>query len=366
MENGLITWVLPGETLEADEVFDASGLFVSPGFIDLHTHGGDGCDYMDGTVEAFVKASAFHMRHGTTALLPTLTTASDEELFRAMDCFRAAKEAGKNGPAMPGLHLEGPYFAAAQAGAQDPRYLQAPEKAHYEKILARSSDIARVSAAVELPGAFALGDALKERGILAAIGHSDAAYADVLESLQHGYTHVTHFYSGMSMLRRNGPYRELGVVESAYLLDELSVEIIADGCHLPPELLRLIVKLKGVERISLITDSMRGAGLPDGTSVKIGSLTNGVDAVIENGVAVLPDRTSFAGSVCTADRCVRTMVRQAGVPLTDAVRMMTANPAAVISAKSKGRLAAGMDADICVFDQNINVCAVFVGGVRRV
>ena len=155
----------------------------------------------------------------------------------------------------------------------------------------------------------------------------------------------------------------LGVVESAYLLDELTVEIIADGKHLPPELLRLIVKNKPMDSICLITDSMRGAGLADGQHAILGSLKNGQDAVIEDGVAMMPDRKAFAGSVCTADRCVRTMVKLAGLPLAEAVRMMTLNPARVMKLEnSKGVLAPGMDADICIFDEDIRIKKVFVGG----
>lgn len=197
---------------------------------------------------------------------------------------------------------------------------------------------------------------------MGSIGHSDAFYPDVLSAFEHGYTHITHLYSGMSSLRRVGPYRHLGVVESAYLIDEITVEIIADGKHLPPELLKLILRFKPHDKICLVTDSMRGAGLSDGEIVKLGSLDKGQDVILEDGVAMLMDRTAFAGSVCTADRCIRTMHKLAQIPIADAVRMMTINPAKVISAKTKGILAQGMDADICIFDDDINIKSVFVSG----
>ena len=231
---------------------------------------------------------------------------------------------------------------------------------------AGGADIMRISVAVELEGALELGEELKKRGIIAAIGHSDATYAEVAKAVKAGYSFVTHLYSGMSALHRVGPYRVLGVVESAYLFDELGVEIISDGKHLPPELLRLIVKNKGIDNICLITDSMRGAGMPEGSRPKLGSLTNGQETLIRDGVAMMPDLKAFAGSVCTTDRCVRTMYKLAGVSLPDAVRMMTANPARVLGIDgSKGTIAKGMDADLVVFDEDINISSVYVGGEPR-
>ena len=368
VEDGVITGT--GTALfkgMADVLFDADGKYVSPGFVDIHTHGAAGSDFMDGTAEAFINSALAHLKHGTTTIVPTTLTCSNEELEHVFDCYHGAKKllAGK-GPTMPGMHLEGPFFSRSQAGAQDPQYLQLPTPENVSRILRHAEDILRISAAVELPGAMALGDSLKEAGILAAIGHSDAEFEQVMEAVHHGYTHITHLYSGMSLLHRIGPYRHLGVVEAGYLLDELSVEIIADGKHLPPELLRLIVKCKPVDQICLITDSMRGACLPDGSVVKLGSLEKGQDVILEDSVAMLLDRTAFAGSVCTTDRCVRSMYRLAGVPLIDAVKMMTGNPARVMGLSKKGVLAKGMDADICVFDDNITVSDVFVMGKKLV
>lgn len=366
IENGTITAVFTGTPpLEAEEIIDVKGAYVSPGFIDIHTHGGGGHDFMDGTPEAIIEAAKSHLRHGTTALCPTTLTSTDEDLFLTFSCYEKALEQMKDGPELLGLHLEGPYFSPSQAGAQDPRFLKNPAPYHYMDILRRNSHIVRVSAAPELPGALELGRYLRSQGILAAIGHSDALYEDVAAALECGYTHVTHLYSGMSSLRRIQAYRHLGVVESAYLLDGLTVEIIADGCHLPPELLKLILKCKSLNNICLITDSMRGAGMPEGSHVLLGSLKNGQDTIIDNGVAVLPDRSAFAGSVCTADRCIRTMYHLAETSLTDAVRMMTYNPARIMKAEHRiGSLAAGMDADLCIFDDDIRIKEVFVKGKR--
>ena len=346
----------------ADERIDAEGAYLTPGLIDMHLHGGDGADFMDATEAAFERAARLHLRHGTTSLLPTSMSGSMEELLELIACYRRVAGRTEGLPHFLGLHLEGPFLAAAQAGAQDPEYLYPPKPEYYRPLLeAGKGVIRRVSAAVELPGALEMGDELTRRGIMAAIAHSDAEYAQVLAGLAHGYTHVTHFYSGMSGLRRVGAYRRLGIIESAYLEDALTVEIIADGKHLPPELLRLIVKGIGVGRISLITDAMRGAGLPNGSRVRLGSEKNGQLTVIEDDVAFMPDHSCFAGSVCTADRCIRTMVRLAGVALHDAVRMMTLNPARLLKLDDrKGALRPGLDADLCLFDEGLQVRAVFV------
>ncbi|MCD7995558.1 MAG: amidohydrolase family protein, partial [Clostridia bacterium] len=263
----------------------------------------------------------------------------------------------------------GPLFLTGPngGGAQDPQYIKVPAKDDYKKLLDASEDIIRMSAAPELEGAMELADELKARGILASIGHSDATYDHVIEAWERGYTHVTHLYSGMSTIRRINAYRHLGVIESAYLIDGMTVEIIADGKHLPPELLRLIVKMKPIEDICLVTDSMRGAGMDDGEHVLLGSLAHGQECIIDDGVAVLPDRSAFAGSVCTADRCVRTMYHQAGVRLEDAVRMMTYNPAKILGIQNrKGSLSAGMDGDVVIFDDDIRIQSVLVKGKKVV
>ena len=348
-------------------VFDVGGQYVSPGFIDLHTHGAGGYDFMDGTEAAVKGACLEHLRHGTTSIVPTTLTCPLDELRRFFQAYRRVKESWHEGPNLLGVHLEGPFFSSKQCGAQDPRYLKPPTPEEYLPILeAGGGDIVRISLAPELNGALELGDILRSRGIIAAAGHSDATYSQVRDAVAHGFSHVTHLYSGMSALRREGPYRVLGLTESAYLFDELTVEIIADGKHLPPELLRLIMKCKPHDKICLVTDSMRGAGLPDGQRALLGSLSCGQDAIIQDGVAMMPDLNAFAGSVCTADRCVRTMHELADVPLWESVRMMTHNPACLLNlSHRKGSIDAGMDADLVVFDDAVHVSAVFVGGIIR-
>lgn len=356
-----ISETIPGD---ADRILDVQGRYISPGFVDMHVHGGGGHDFMDGTEAAFLGAARFHLAHGTTLLLPTTVAGPEEELAGILAALRSARRAEGPMPNLYGLHLEGPYLSPAQAGAIDPAHLHLPEAAHVERLLALGGDdIRRVTAACELPGGLALGDALSRRGIVASIGHSDAEYEQVARAAEHGYRHVTHLYSGMSSLRRREARRYLGVTESAYLLDELTVEVIADGMHLPPELLRLIAKCKPKGQISLVTDAMRGAGMPEGAVVKLGSLARGRDVVVCGGVAYLPDFSCFAGSVATADRCVSTMWRAGGVTLPEAVSMMTCNPCRVLGLDGrKGTLAPGFDADLCVFDEEVHVAMTAVGG----
>ncbi len=369
IENGRIAAISPENGhFDAETGYDAGGRYVSPGFIDLHVHGGGGYDFMDGTVEAALGAARTHLAHGTTLLLPTTVACADEELERVFAALRAARTAPGPKPDLYGIHLEGPYLAPEQKGAIDPRYLKLPEPAHVERLLALGgADIKRITLACELPGALELCDRMGEAGVLLSIGHSDAEYAAVCAAVAHGCSLVTHLYSAMSTLRRRGAYRYLGLVESAYLIDALSVEIIADGKHLPPELLRLILKEKDNDAISLITDAMRGAGQPDGTIARLGSLARGQDAIVRDGVAFVMDGSCFAGSVCTADRCVRTIWRQADVPLHRAVAMMTQNPARVLGLDGrKGALRPGFDADLCVFGEDVAIEDVFVAGCRVV
>ncbi len=367
IENGVIINLSEHLPQDFGRVVDAKGQWCVPGFIDLHVHGGGGHDFSDATTEAFVGAAQAHMLKGTTTMLPTTVCCPPEELDFIFAALQAARASGAVIPHLPGLHIEGPWISPKQAGAQDPRYILTPEDEAVQSLMRHADDVARVTAAPELPGALALGDQLRERGIIASIGHSDAIYPEVQQAVEHGYTLVTHLYSGMSTLHRVRAMRVLGVVESAYLLDDLFVEIIADGKHLPPELLQLIVRCKPWDRICLVTDGTRGMGLPDGSEIILGSLTSGQKAIVEDGVAYLPDFSVFAGSVASTVRCVRTMVEQAHVPMEDAVRMMTLHPARVLGvADKKGTLAVGMDADIVCLTPAWDVQHVFVAGRHAV
>ena len=362
IENGQILGVHEGNAEVPDAIeIDAKGQYIAPGFIDIHVHGGGGFDFMDGTEEAFLKIAELHAQYGTTSLVPTTLTAEKEDLLQTLDVYEKATRQNTKGANLLGIHLEGPYFALSQRGAQDPRYIRNPDPTEYEEILSHSSSIVRWSAAPELEGAIAFGQRLRQKGILAAIAHTDAFYDDVVAAYENGYSLVTHLYSAMSGVTRKNAFRYAGVIESAFLLD-LDVEIIGDGIHLPAPLLKLIYKIKGADRTALITDAMRGAGMPEGEST-LGSLKNGLKVIIEDGVAKMPDRTSFAGSVATFDRLVRNMINMADVSLLEAVRMASTTPARIMGVDNrKGSLAKGKDADIVIFDENINVSMTMVEG----
>ena len=341
---------------------DAKGNYISPGFIDIHVHGGGGADFMDGTAEAFLTIAELHARFGTTAMLPTTLTSEKEGLLQTLDAYEEANAKNDKGAQFLGMHLEGPYFALNQRGAQDPKYIRDPDPVEYREILDHSSSIRRWSAAPELKGAIEFGRYVTSRGILAAVAHTDAIYEDVVEAFNVGYTLATHLYSAMSGVTRRNAFRYAGVIESAFIIDEMDVEIIADGVHLPAPLLKLVYKIKGADRTALITDAMRAAGMPEGESV-LGNLSSGLKVIVEDGVAKLPDRSSFAGSVATADRLVRTMINLAGIPLPEAIRMITSTPARILKvADKKGVLAPGADADIVIFDTNIHVKKTIIKG----
>ncbi len=352
-ENGKINEVCAG-VAEND-------YYIAPGFVDIHIHGGGGHDFMDGTEEAFLGAAKLHASHGTATLLPTTLTCPDEELFHSFSVLRNVKNDETYGGMFYGMHLEGPYFSPMQAGAQDPKYLKNPEKSHYEAILKEADGlITRWSVAPELEGALELGDKLKELGICASMGHSDALYEQVLEANKHGYTHLTHFYSGMSALTRKRGYRYPGMIESGYMIDDLTVEVICDGKHLPHSMLGYVFRAKGVDKCALVTDAMRGAGMTEGKTI-LGSLTNGQECYIEDGVAKMPGGEAFAGSVATTDRLVRNAVK-AGASLLDAVKMMSTTPARLCNMQDRGEIVAGKRADFTVFDEDINIIAVVSGG----
>lgn len=365
VEHGKILEIFEGGRPEEepdDVVVDARGLFLSPGFIDIHTHGAGNSDVMDGSVESVCTVSRTHMQYGTTSIVPTTLSCEKDELFANLRNIERAAAITDNMPEILGVHLEGPYFSLEQHGAQDTKYIKDPDPEEYREILEWCPSIVRWTVAPELPGALEMGRWLRKSGIVASIGHSNAVYEEVVLAVENGYSMVTHFFNGMSRLTRKKGMMYLGVAETGLLLDDLTVEIIADGKHLPPSLLKLIYKAKGADRICLVTDSMRAAGLDVEESI-IGSLSNGQRVEIEDGVAYMPDRSSFGGSVATADRLVRTMVQLADVPLVEAVRMMTLTPARILGVDDrKGSLMRGKDADIVLFDEDISVKLVMVNG----
>ena len=340
-----------------DRIIDVKGAYLSPGFIDTHTHGAGGYDFMQG-LDSIYGAAKAHMAHGTTTLLPTTTTGSKQDLLDYVELFNQVDPEKPGCPSIPGLHLEGPYFAASQAGAQNPAYLRNPEPEEYEEVMQRTDRIRRWSFAIELPGSERFLNRLREEGIISSLAHSDATCEEVMRAYDNGLACLTHFYSCMATVRRVHAYRVAGAIEAGYLLDDLYVEAIADGCHLPAELLRLIYKIKGSDRICLVTDSMSAAGMPDGP-YELG----GVPCIKEDGVAKLMDRSAFAGSVATTDRLVRTFHKLTGAPLYEVVKMMSLTPAKLLGIDSRtGSISKGKDADLLVFGEDVDIRHVMVRG----
>lgn len=346
-----------GGDVPFDKDVDAQGNYVTAGFIDLHCHGGGGADFSDGDTEGVLRAAKAHLQHGTTTLFPTALSADFPMLERAICAIEAAQA---ELPMLAGIHLEGPYFSPAQTGAQNGKTLRKPQAEEYQKILTKHK-IARWDYAPELDGDFLFLEKLLSDGVIPSAAHTDATCAEMEAAAERGCRLITHLYSCTSTIRREAGFRIPGVVEATYLRDDICAELIADGCHLPHALLRLAYKLKGPDRLVLVTDAMRAAGLEQTGAFDIG----GVPCIVEDGVAKLLDRSAFAGSIATADRLVRTCYA-AGIPLADCVKMITQTPARIMGLKNKGYIAEGMDADIVIFDQDIAIKKVFLQGEQVV
>ncbi len=345
------------EELPYEEEIDAKGLYVSPGLIDIHTHGAMGVDYGNAdSVEDINRALAFQVSHGATTVLPTVTSSAPEVTDRALKMLAEAIDKGV--PAnVPGVHLEGPFLSLKQAGAQDPKLITEPREEFYLPILEKYGRyIARWDYAPERDEGHSFARILTERGILPSAAHTDAEYEDIKGALENGMSLITHLYSCTSTITRHGGFRHLGVIESAYLFDELYIELICDGKHLPPELLKLIFKIKPHEKIILCTDSLMVAGI-DAKEARVGT----TECIIEDGICKLRDRSAFAGSIATADRLLRVATKEAGLPIPEAVKMLTENPARLLKLDT-GSLEVGKRADIITFDEDIEIHHIILGG----
>lgn len=320
------------------QVIDADGAFVAPGFIETHVHGGGGGDVMSGNVEEVVTCARMHARGGVTAILPTTLTAPIDAIRRALDACEEAARLTYDGATIVGAHIEGPYLNIGKIGAQNPAYVKNPDLDEIIPVLDRYPFIRRVSVACELPGALELGQELRRRGIVASIAHTDATFHDVVRAVESGYTHATHMFNSMSSATKRGAYRVPGAVEAVMTLDGLTAELIADGHHIAPSMLQMVVRAKGLNQVCVTTDAMEAAGLGPGEYKLFG-----LDVIVEdsfapefelperrgNYVAKLKDGTSFASSVATMDQVIRTLVELVGLSVCDAVSLATVLPARI-------------------------------------
>lgn len=335
-------------------IIDAKGMYIVPGGVELHIHGGGGRDFMEGTEDAFRTAIDAHMQHGTTSIFPTLSSSS-MPMIRAAVATTEKLMAEKDSPVL-GLHLEGHYFNMKMAGGQMPEYIKNPDPNEYIPLLEETNCIKRWDASPELPGAMQFGKYITSKGILASVAHTQAEFDDIKAGFEVGYTHATHFYNAMPGFHKKNEYKYEGTVESIYLMDDMTVEAIADGIHVPPTILRLIYKIKGVEKTALITDALAVAASDSKVAFD-------PRVIIEDGVCKLADRSALAGSVATMDRLIQTMALKAEVPLFDVCRMISETPAKIMNVYDrKGSLERGKDADILILDKDLNVRCVWAMG----
>ena len=348
---------LTDEELPFDTELDASDDFVSAGFIDIHTHGGGGYPF-EGSVDDIVSGVNFHLTHGTTSICPTISAAPIDDMRRSLHNVGEAMKDPRVMAHIIGAHLEGPYLSLAQTGAQAGACITFPVKSDYEEIVkAYKGTLARWTYAPEHDDSGEFAACMQREGIVTSAGHTNATYKDMKAALDLGCHLVTHLYSCTSTVTRKQGFRSLGVIESTFLEDGITAEIIADGKHLPPELIRMIYKIKGTDGIIAVTDSLSLAG----TDVRTGRMSQ-TDFIIEDGVCKLLDRSAFAGSIATADVLLRVLTGEVGIPFADAVRLITLNPARMMGLSAKGDIKAGYDADLVVFDRDVNVKHVFAMG----
>ena len=353
IENGQIVY-LGKEDFLFDEVIDAQGGYLVPGFIDLHCHGGNGLEFMDASEEEMKVIADFHLSHGTTSMLATTLTASEEETISAIETFQRYKAKTANGT-LAGLHLEGPWLNAAQCGAQNVEYMKQPKPETLQKMKAAYPTILRVGAAPELDGGLEFGNMGKSLGIVMSPAHTDADFSEIERAKDNGYTIMTHLYSGMKGVTRKNSCRIAGAVEAGLYFDEYFVEIIADGKHLPIELLKFIYKCKGADKICLITDAIRASGMPNGAETKIGSLKQGLPVIVEDDVAKMPDRQGFAGSTATCDRLYRTMAQAIGKDMVALSKMASLTPAHAMGWTDVGEIAVGKRADLLILNEDLQI-----------
>lgn len=348
----------PHVSLEADEMVDGSGMFLIPGFVDIHVHGGGGFDFNSGDAEQVQRASLFHARSGTTSLLATTLTASPDELEKAVQTIASVIERGSEGADIVGIHLEGPFINAIRAGAQNPSYIRSFTWAEMDRYLELSKGHLRlITLAPEIPGTMEAIPTLVKKGMTVSIGHSDATFKEVEKAVNLGARHITHLFNGMSPLH----HREPGVAGAALMMDELSVELIADGHHVAKELVEFVFRTKTLNNVVLITDAVPLTGLPAGENYKLGGLA----CYLRDGQIRLIESDALAGSSLTMDTVLRNVLAFTKHRLEEILPALTINPARQIGlAHRKGSIEVGKDADLVLLDDHFQVQATYVKGVQ--
>lgn len=361
VNNETIEAILPHAELPSDlPVKHVAGSYLTPGFIDIHIHGAAGLGYDQIRHDPIRKIGMHLLNNGTTTVLPTLASAPIPDLTAALEHLQEqASDAvhKQESPRIAGAHLEGPYFSPAQAGAQDPAALREPADGSVDELLEHRDAIAMMSFAPELPGAIELTQRLVSANIVAAAGHTNGTAADLAACQDAGLSHVIHIVSGQSTTRREGPWRVAGMLEATLASDDLTVEIIADGKHLPVELMKMADRaLRG--RLCAVSDATAGAGLDDGAQYEMGDMTYRV----KDGVGMTLDGTSFGGSTTLISRMLPLLREALELSLPEAVAMVTTIPARAARLERVGELTPGNWADLCVLDANLEPLAVALSG----
>lgn len=353
IENGRIDSIVAGRPAgHFDHVVDASGLWVVPGFIDVHVHGGDGFDAMDASPESLVGMARFFARHGVTAYYATTTSASAQSILRAIETVMTTPQP-QDGAQHLGVHVEGPYLNPAHCGAQQVGEIRDPDPEEYGNWL-ESGVVRLVTVAPERRGVL---DFIKEAakdGVEFAVGHSGASYEQMLEAANHGLRQATHTYNGMLGLH----HREPGTLGAVMTDDRIYGQLICDGIHVHPAMVKLLIRAKGTERIILITDSIRAAGLSDGEY----DMGDGQVVTVRDGVVRIASG-SLAGSTLTMDAALRNVIEFTGMSLQEVLPMATSVPAeAMRLTGKKGSITVGADADLVLLDQRLQIRTTLVAG----
>lgn len=367
-QGGVITSVGPArKKLPAGaEVIDAKGGYISPGYVDIHVHGGAGADFMDGTVEAVRTACQAHARHGTTTLFPTTTTGSPaqiESMLSACAVFRKNRSVN-DGATIAGVHLYGPFFAEDKVGCHSAEGRRSPTEAEYRRYF--ETGLIRVATcAAELPGAEAFYRAARRRRCLITCGHSNASWTEMARAFRAGMRHVDHFWCAMSSVSsvraRLGVPMQGSMLEYVLAQPDMSTEVIADGCHLSPELLEFAWRMKSAKRLCLVTDANRALDLPPG-KYRFGAELDGSWFESDGKVGWAPNG-SLASSIMGMDHMVRHMKKVTKVPLADIIRMASLTPAERTGiAHQTGSLEKGKRADVLVLNRKLEVKRVWIGG----
>ena len=340
--------------------------YILPGLIDIHNHGALGYDYMDSTDEAFDSISKYLIIHGITTAQCTTVSATVEDTLRFLESFRRWNQHVKydvNRCRFTGVHLEGPFLATASRGAHPLEVLQTPSDG-YEWILENTDVVKEITLAPELAGMPQMIYDLKKAGIIISGGHDQAEIEDVMNAIENGMSHCTHIYCAMSTLHKKDAHRKCGLCEYAMTHSHITAEMIADNHHTPPLLAQMIYKCKGPEKLCLVSDAISPAGLSESdTLYTLGTGEKATKVFVEDGVALVEDKTCYAGSVQSLDRMILNLVKDSHIPFVDAVRMATLTPAEVIGIdKECGSLQIGKRADFCFMDCNYSVVKTVVAG----